>query len=77
VRVHAHAPIVERFSTVVQDVRSADAATFEVNVLNRDSVFVRSTLVNQVVMAHLRAPARACRPAPSCPHPDPPQQVWE
>jgi hypothetical protein len=55
--VEALAPTVEVFPTVVQDVTDPDAASFEVNVLHRDSVFVRYALVDQVGMGHLCLPA--------------------
>lgn len=57
VRVQRTVPIVEIFTTVVHQVADLDAATFEVNILNRDASFLRYVVRGDTVAAHLCLPA--------------------
>lgn len=57
VRVQQAVPIVEIFTTVVDAVTNREAATFEVNILNRDSSFLRYVVRGDAVVANLCLPA--------------------
>lgn len=57
VRVESEVPVVSLFSIVARDVTDLGRARFEVNVLNRDVRFVKFTVVDDRVLAHLQLPA--------------------
>lgn len=62
IRVQRAVPIVEIFTTVVDELTNLEAARFEVNVLNRDSAFLRYVVVDDAVVAKLCLPAMPFAP---------------
>jgi hypothetical protein len=57
VRVLAEMPVVQLFSSVVEQIGDTDAAAFEVGVLNRDSLFIRWVLMGSRIMAYINLPS--------------------
>src|SRR5690606_23861094 len=56
VRIRTDFPVVELFAAVMSQIQDEERAQFEVSVLNRDSMFIRYTLVDDRVMAYLHVP---------------------